>query len=435
MQTTARICLLQALSPVGRCQTFDARADGYGRGEAIALGLLHHPGLVAEGSQPVLARVWGSAVNQDGRSSSLTAPNGPAQTALVRAALDAAAAPPLAVASVSLHGTGTPLGDPIEVGALAAALASGKLGGGDARVVALGSSKSCYGHTEGTAGLTGALLAAAGLQQQACAPIVNLRQVNPYVSAALADWRSRHGVAAAPSRQLAAAPHLAGSGDGALAGSSSFGMSGVNAHALLSTGSDAPSGAPQLAAGSAEPSWRRATCWPAPIPHPLLLAALPGAGGTAEFTADLGAARLAWMWDHAVHGRPLLPGAAMFELAGTAVAACAVLDGSVRAHSLLTGLGILAPCTLPARAAGAAAGMLLRCSLNCRTGALRVASGRGSVHLAGLAAVATAADGATSAAVPTSRTSLCSSLQLARGTACQGHNLAVVSASRQDAAG
>ena len=105
LQTTLRICLLQALSPVGRCKTFDASADGYGRGEAVALAMLQQADL-ASSSDGVLGFVHGSSVNQDGRSSSLTAPNGPAQTALVRAALVAANSQPTAVSFVSLHGTG-----------------------------------------------------------------------------------------------------------------------------------------------------------------------------------------------------------------------------------------------------------------------------------------------------------------------------------------
>jgi acyl transferase domain-containing protein len=93
---------------VGRCKTFDASADGYGRGEAIALALLQRPDLVdsSNGARHILSFVHGSAVNQDGRSSGLTAPNGPAQTALVRSVLAAALAAPQALALVSLHGTG-----------------------------------------------------------------------------------------------------------------------------------------------------------------------------------------------------------------------------------------------------------------------------------------------------------------------------------------
>ena len=89
---------------------------------------------------------------QDGRSSGLTAPNGPAQSALLRAALRSARAPPADVALVSAHGTGTPLGDPIEVGALGQGLAQpGSTG--EQPPLKLLSNKSCYGHTEGTAGM------------------------------------------------------------------------------------------------------------------------------------------------------------------------------------------------------------------------------------------------------------------------------------------
>ena len=100
------------------------------------------------------AMVLGTAINQDGRSSGLTAPNGPAQTRLVAEVVAGADLAPGATAFVAVHGTGTPLGDPIEVNALGAALGSGA--GSRRSHVAIGAVKSCYGHTEGTAGLTGA---------------------------------------------------------------------------------------------------------------------------------------------------------------------------------------------------------------------------------------------------------------------------------------
>ena len=87
---------------------------------------------------------------QDGRSSGLTAPNGPSQSALVRAALASGDLAPAAVAAVSVHGTGTPLGDPIEVGALGQGLSHESVG--SARPLTLLSNKSCLGHTEGAAG-------------------------------------------------------------------------------------------------------------------------------------------------------------------------------------------------------------------------------------------------------------------------------------------
>ena len=99
----------QALSPVGRCQSFDAAADGYGRGEGFAaLVLTQHgaaSGLEAEGAC-VWAHIRGSAVNQDGRSSSLTAPNGPSQQALLAAALACGELRAADVGLVAVHGTG-----------------------------------------------------------------------------------------------------------------------------------------------------------------------------------------------------------------------------------------------------------------------------------------------------------------------------------------
>ena len=151
--TMAGISQLGALAPAGRCRSFDAGGDGYGRGEGCAWAVLA-PAQEEQGE--ALAYLLGSAVNQAGRSSGLTAPNGPAQSALVVKALTAAAVGPAEVAFVAVHGTGTPLGDPIEMGALGAALASRRP---EAATLTLGAPKSCHGHTEGAAGLTGALQA------------------------------------------------------------------------------------------------------------------------------------------------------------------------------------------------------------------------------------------------------------------------------------
>lgn len=112
---TALLCL-QALSPVGRCKTFDASADGYGRGEGFAaIVLTQHSGAgsSSSASAALLAVVQGSAVNTAGRSSGLTAPNGPAQQKLLAAALAFGRVGPADVAYLAVHGTGTPLGDPI----------------------------------------------------------------------------------------------------------------------------------------------------------------------------------------------------------------------------------------------------------------------------------------------------------------------------------
>jgi acyl transferase domain-containing protein len=130
--TTSRICILKALSPDGRCKTFDSTSDGYGRGEGIAIALLKK----AMPGEDCMAFVASSFVNQDGKSSGLTAPNGPAQSNLITRAFDGMEDSMDHLATVSLHGTGTPLGDPIEVNALASALRKKSAG-----IVSLASSK------------------------------------------------------------------------------------------------------------------------------------------------------------------------------------------------------------------------------------------------------------------------------------------------------
>jgi len=125
----------------------------YGRGEGFAVAVL---ALASDHHEHPWAVVLGTAVNQDGRSSGLTAPNGPAQTRLL-AEVGAEEHLDLSVmALVAIHGTGTPLGDPIEANALGAALAGGR--GMSRSRMAIGGVKSCYGHTEGTAGLSGAVM-------------------------------------------------------------------------------------------------------------------------------------------------------------------------------------------------------------------------------------------------------------------------------------
>ena len=172
--TMSGISQLQAFSPVGRCKTFDASGDGYGRGEGCVSVVLRPESGISDinnsnNNTPInngpLAVLVSTAVNQAGRASSLTAPNGPAQTALISKALEVCEAMPEDVRLVAVHGTGTPLGDPIETGALGQAL-SYKGPGGSAHKLTIASVKSCYGHTEGAAGLTGALMAIQAMKDQ-----------------------------------------------------------------------------------------------------------------------------------------------------------------------------------------------------------------------------------------------------------------------------
>src|SRR5262249_372487 len=114
------------MAPDGRCKAFDARADGYVRGEGCGVVVLERADDAQREGRRAFARVRGTAVNQDGRSSGLTVPNGPAQQAVLQRALDDAGVAPAAVAYVEAHGTGTALGDPIEAQALAAVYGAGR---------------------------------------------------------------------------------------------------------------------------------------------------------------------------------------------------------------------------------------------------------------------------------------------------------------------
>src|SRR5262249_31477602 len=121
-ETTIAFSKAGMLSPDGRCKTFDAAADGYGRGEGCGIVVLKRLSDAKEAGDPILAVIRGSAINQDGPSGGITVPNGQAQQAVIRRALKSAGVEPTEVSYVETHGTGTPLGDPIEVRALSTVL-------------------------------------------------------------------------------------------------------------------------------------------------------------------------------------------------------------------------------------------------------------------------------------------------------------------------
>ena len=167
-----------------------------------------------------------------------------------------------------------------------------------------------------------------------------MRDLNPHAAAALDDWRraSGGGGGATAPRALAAAPGL--TIDGCLVGASSFGMSGVNAHAVVGA---APGGG-----AIAPPSlpWRHTRAWHGPHPHRLVMPAQGGGGATALFSARLDAPSLAWLRDHVVRGRPLLPAAASLEAASAAAAMLLYGGRVVDAVPAVTGVAFLAPVSL-----------------------------------------------------------------------------------------
>ena len=204
----------------GRCKTFDAAADGYVRGEGCGMVLLKRlSDAIADGDR-ILATIEGSAVNQDGRSGGITAPNGIAQQAVIREALWAAHVEPKEIDYVETHGTGTPLGDSIEAGALNAVFGAGRR---KEDPLYIGSVKTNIGHAEGAAGVAGLIKLVLALQHKQLPPHLHLKSLNPQirwdesplvVTGELTPWRLRN------QRRTGAV--------------SSFGFSGTNAHIVIS---------------------------------------------------------------------------------------------------------------------------------------------------------------------------------------------------------
>ena len=207
-----------ALAPDGRCKTFDASADGYGRGEGCGMVVLKRLSDAIAGRDPILAVVRGSAVMQDGHSGGLTVPNGAAQQAVIRAALAHAGVAPGDVDYVEAHGTGTSLGDPIEVRALGAVFGPGR---GPEHPLVLGSVKTNIGHLESAAGVAGLIKVVLALEHRAIPPHLHLRELNP-------------DIAQEPMPKLIPSATMPWPTEGPrIAGVSAFGLSGTIAHMVV----------------------------------------------------------------------------------------------------------------------------------------------------------------------------------------------------------
>jgi acyl transferase domain-containing protein/acyl carrier protein len=213
-EPTVYFAELAALSPTGRCRTFDAGADGYVRGEGVALLVLRRLSDALRDGDHVYGVMLGSALNQDGRTTALTAPSGAAQQAVIRAALAQAQLEPADIGYVEAHGTGTPLGDPVEVHALARVFGSGE------QPLYVGSAKTQVGHLEAAAGVVGVIRALGAVRAGFVPPHLHLEKLNPRIS--LQGTRLEiptRGIAWSSPRRIASV--------------SSFGLSGTNAHVVL----------------------------------------------------------------------------------------------------------------------------------------------------------------------------------------------------------
>ena len=211
------------LSSDGRCKTLDALADGYVRAEACVASVI---GPLQNSTQDTVV-LRGTAVNQDGRSSALTAPHGPSQQQVMRSCLLSSDLDACDVQILQMHGTGTPLGDPIEVGAASAVLISD--GTSRAYPVHMSAVKSNIGHTEAAAGMAGMVQLVGNLMNKSNSVITHLRDVNPHIVGMLSMGQGKTG-----SLDLSRESSSLACGETCIGGVSGFAFQGTNAHALLS---------------------------------------------------------------------------------------------------------------------------------------------------------------------------------------------------------
>ncbi|WP_280455994.1 type I polyketide synthase, partial [Nocardia brasiliensis] len=213
------MCKGRFLSVDGRCKTFDAAADGYGRGEGAGAILLKPLEVALRDGDRVYAVVRGSGVNQDGRTLAIPVPNPQAQQALARRVHRLADVEPHQIGYVEAHGTGTAVGDPLEMHALGTVYGAVP---GRTDALAVGSVKNNIGHTEAAAGVAGVIKAALTLHHATIAPQFRLDTPNPEIR--FDELRLRVPLEPAP------LPRIDGR---AVVAVNSFGYGGTNAHAVL----------------------------------------------------------------------------------------------------------------------------------------------------------------------------------------------------------
>ncbi len=206
------------LAPDGRCKTFDARANGYVRGEGGGVIVLKPLSTALTDGDPIHALILGSAMWQDGRTNGLMALNGEGQEAMLREAYKAAGVLPASVQYVETHGTGTLLGDSMEAKALGAVIGVDRTNG----PCAIGSVKTNIGHLEAAAGIAGFIKVILSLKHRTIPPSLHYHSPNPHIPFDELNLRVNNELNLWPSGP-----------DPALAGVSSFGFGGTNVHMVV----------------------------------------------------------------------------------------------------------------------------------------------------------------------------------------------------------
>lgn len=216
-ESMVNACKMRMLAADGRCKSFDARADGFALGEGGGIVLVKRLQDALDDGNPILGIVRGTAINEDGRSSSLTAPNGLAQQAVMRQALKQAKLEPHLVGYIEAHGSGTPLGDPIEAESIESVYGNGRC-----TPLSMGTVKTNIGHLTAGAGIAGLIKTILALHHQTIPPHLNFITPNPNI-----PWQEMH-------IQIPTEPAPWEPIEGRrIAGINSFGWSGTNAHVLV----------------------------------------------------------------------------------------------------------------------------------------------------------------------------------------------------------
>lgn len=210
-------CKMKALSPDGRCKSFDASADGLSRGEGCGMIVLKRLSDATKDGDPILAIIKESAVNQDGKSNGLAAPNGLAQRKVIKSALSRAGIKPDAVSYIEAHGSGTPLGDPIEMNAIGSIYGQNR---DSDNVIYVGSVKANIGHLESAAGVASIIKTVLAINNKKIPPQLHYNEPNPEI--AWNDFSVKIPTKLTP-----------WTNSKKIAGVSAFGFGGTNAHIIL----------------------------------------------------------------------------------------------------------------------------------------------------------------------------------------------------------
>jgi len=208
------------LSPTGECFAFDERANGYVRGEGAGVAFLKPLDQALEDGNPIYAVIRSAVVNQDGHTSSMTVPGVESQSEMLRLAYQEANVPPEHVIYMEAHGTGTPVGDPIELKALGSVLSQGR---SERESCLVGSVKTNIGHLEPGSGIAGLLKTALVLDRGMVPPSLNFRTPNPKIPFDQLKLKVASELQPLP-RRIGVTP---------VAAVNSFGFGGTNAHVVL----------------------------------------------------------------------------------------------------------------------------------------------------------------------------------------------------------